>query len=84
MVENAFKYGVSQKDKTSIVFVLNVSDSRISFTAENFVKNKDDVYSSKLGLSNLEERLQIKYSDSYELNISPNGEKYIATLILSG
>jgi len=63
LVENAFKYGVSQKDKTPISFQLKLTGNHLSFITKNQVKDDKTESSHKIGLQNLKSRLQLIYGD---------------------
>ncbi len=82
LVENSFKYGVSQNNISPIIFRLQLVDNYIHFIAENNTKKNEKKSSHKIGLQNLRTRLQLLYNDQFELATEVKENKYIATLIV--
>ena len=86
LVENAFKHGVSAETKSFIKIKLSVDDSDvICFITENsyFPKNKmNDKSGSGIGLENLKRRLELCYSNKYELSSSIEGSTYKSKLLI--
>lgn len=75
-VENAFKYGVSTIEESSIQFTLNATDDRIEFKATNFiVSSKNNLQENTgIGINNVNRRLELLYPNKYQLtNGSDNG-----------
>jgi len=79
-VENAFKYGISQKDKASIFFSLKIEQNNFIFQSENKIVNTKDIQSHLIGISNLKSRLKLKYGENYSLKILEDGQNYIVEL----
>lgn len=73
IVENAFKYGVSQAYKYKIAFQLSVNEKQLTFSSQNTIV-KTNKSSHSFGLENLKERLNLYYQDKYSLQIH-NSEK---------
>lgn len=68
IIENAFKHSALNSE---VKVGVNVCKSVLSFTCENdFDKNKISNTDLKIGLQNLEKRLELIYKDNYEFNIS--------------
>ncbi len=82
LVENAFKYGVSQKNKTPILFQLKLEEPHISFVTENFLKENESESSHKIGLQNLRSRLELAYHKKFDLKTEVIKNKYIVILKL--
>ena len=80
LVENAFKYGVSQKNKSPIDFYLEANENELKFVAKNKKIKSKETTSHLIGISNLEERLKLKYGENSALNISESEEDYIIEL----
>jgi len=82
LVENSFKYGVSQKNKTPISFQLKLERSYLHFITENHFKNKENISSHNIGLQNLKSRLQLLYKEKYNLKTEVKEDKYVVVLKL--
>lgn len=83
-VENAFKHGISFQVKSLVKVSFRWVGDKICFTCMNTLppvsQKATDV--SGIGLDNVKRRLDLLYSDRYELNIERNTEKYNVELIL--
>ena len=77
-VENAFKYGVSTKENTSIVFHLNSGEKKIIFSASNkIIQNESAIRETTgIGINNVKRRLELLYPDKHELQIFNTGENF--------
>jgi two-component system, LytTR family, sensor kinase len=76
-IENAFKHGDLVKPIHVIIEVLN---HELYFSVENHIaKGKKDA-SSGIGLSNVQNRLALIYSERHQMNIDTNKETYKITL----
>ncbi|MFK7848787.1 MAG: sensor histidine kinase [Rhodothermales bacterium] len=72
-VENAFKYGVSPTEQTSIVIHMDLQDRTFSLSVENTViaagtGEPGGVESGGVGLKNVEERLALLYPGKHTLS----------------
>ncbi|MDO5608704.1 MAG: histidine kinase [Capnocytophaga sp.] len=85
LVENAFKHGVSATDTTKIHFSLKISEKTIIFVSENtlLTKKNDDLYSSGIGVENLQKRLQLLYPDKNKYQITKENGLYKATISIT-
>ncbi len=82
-VENAFKYGVSTKENTEIIFHLKVSEKRIIFSASNKVVHTENNYkeTTGIGINNVKRRLALLYPGKHDLRIFNNsGETFSVKL----
>ncbi|MHA4740352.1 sensor histidine kinase [Dyadobacter sp. MSC1_007] len=81
-VENAFKHGAAQTEGECWIQInLSLSDKRLIFSVENSVQTDTKVpFKSGLGLINLKKRLEILFSDSYELMTMPEQGQFLAVL----
>ncbi len=81
-VENAFKYGVSTKENTSIVFHLNIGDKKIIFSSSNKIIHNENVLrdTTGIGINNVKRRLELLYPDKHELQIFNTGENFSVKL----
>ena len=69
-VENAFKYGVSSHEETSIYIGLLVSDTMIQFEVTNQkFQTVDESGKNNIGLKNVTNRLQLIYPRMHKLEI---------------
>ena len=80
LVENAFKYGVSQKNQSPIFFHLEIKENTLSFLSKNKKITATEAKSHLVGIRNLRARLQLKYGKRYSLNIVETEQDYIAEL----
>lgn len=71
-IENAFKHGVSSRDRSFIHIHMQIEPDRISFTSENSIgksSQKDDLQHSGIGLENVRKRLNLLFPEKHELKI---------------
>jgi len=68
-VENAFKHGISYKDKSFINIKFDIKDDRLIFICEN--SNHDNKNNNKggVGLENARKRLELLFPNNYVLDI---------------
>lgn len=83
-VENAFKYGVSTKETSKLLFEVKVNENSIYFTAQNHVfshdKGNDD--NTGIGLKNTKRRLELLYAHKHTLSVTEENHEFIVNLIL--
>jgi len=77
-IENAFKHGISYKHDSFIDIRLNIDESqRICFTCNNSIHHQQtDTHQGGVGLSNIRQRLELLYQDSYTLDIRETAAEY--------
>ncbi len=82
-VENAFKHGVSYRQKSFIHLTLQAQETKIVFECKNSKIQQDplpDVQKLEreggVGLQNVQRRLQLLYGDKYSLRINDEKEIY--------
>ena len=83
LIENAFKYSVDKKE-TTITIDLQMQDNELHFTIQNTYdpqKSKQEV--GGLGLSNLQKRLALYFSDTYVYDVTIEDSMYKANLKLT-
>ena len=79
IIENAFKHSVLNSD---ILIHINVKNGTLVFTCENqFDKERVSTNDLKIGLQNLEKRLELIYKEGYEFKINNSGT-FMVTLKL--
>jgi two-component system, LytTR family, sensor kinase len=77
-VENAFKHGTGAIDACFVHIFAEVKDRVFSFRVVNSIpKKKVDVASTKIGIRNTLERLNILYAGQFELEMGERGDEYI-------
>ena len=75
-VENAFKYGVSTKEQSSIEINLKVTDHTIYFYAKNYIVHSENnmMENTGIGINNVKRRLELLYPEKHQLShVSENG-----------
>jgi len=83
IVENAFKYGVSAHLQTTIEIEITINNDTLYFSTKNaIIKNKSNDNTTKLGLLNLQKRLQIAYDGKHQIKISESNNEYNLNLKL--
>jgi two-component system LytT family sensor kinase len=74
-IENAFKHGVSSRDRSFINIRMAIDPERISFTAENSIGKSSqpgDMQHSGIGLENVRKRLNLLFSGKHKLTVDQN------------
>jgi two-component system, LytTR family, sensor kinase len=86
LVENAFKHGVSQEVDNSWIHIdITLKKNKLTFKIENSYNEgqiRHSQFGSGLGLVNLRKRLDIFYSNGYELKTMQDESSYLVTLKL--
>lgn len=85
-VENAFKHGISLKEKSWIHIKLDCTDTIVNFEVRNsmHIRTESDTEKDKsgIGLKNVAERLNLLYPDKHELNVSEDKDEFIVKLTI--
>jgi hypothetical protein len=81
-VENAFKYGVSTKEKTEIKIHLAVKENKVKFSVTNtIVQHENKIHETTgIGIQNVKRRLTLLYPDKYDLKIETVENYFLANL----
>lgn len=84
-VENAFKYGVSTKETSKLLFVVKATKNSIYFTAQNhmFSHDKGNDDNTGIGLKNTKRRLELLYPNKHSLSVTEENNEFIVNLTLS-
>lgn len=83
LVENAFKYGVSQRYKTPISLKIKIADEHLYFTVSNQIVQEKHEPSFQSGIKNLKSRLEIVYPNQCELLLDKSENDFTASLKIS-
>lgn len=77
-VENAFKYGVSTKEKTTISILLKVAGNNLSFKVVNTIFNHKGVLTEAngIGIQNVKRRLQLIYPNNHTLQVGKQNNQF--------
>jgi len=74
-VENAFKHGVSHRDRSFIHIQMTIENNQINFVSENSIgksSQSGDMQHSGIGLENVRKRLHLLFPDNHKLSIESN------------
>ena len=81
-VENAFKYGVSTKEKTAINITLVTKENNVAFTVTNTIVKADKgiIETTGIGINNVKRRLELLYPGKHTLQVSEENNQFIVHL----
>lgn len=81
-VENAFKYGISTKDKTSIEIKLKATKQTIHFEISNsIVKAENAIHDATgIGINNVKRRLELLYNNKHTLTVKELNNTFTVNL----
>lgn len=86
LVENAFKHGISFKEKSWIYINLLFQENSICLDVRNSIHpaSNSDVNNEKsgIGLKNVAERLKLIYPGRHELKVDSSGNEFVARLVI--
>jgi two-component system LytT family sensor kinase len=73
-IENAFKHGACSIEKCFVDVNVSVKEGTLQLVVKNSIpKKKNDVVSTKIGIRNTTERLNLQYGHNYTLDIKEEG-----------
>jgi LytS/YehU family sensor histidine kinase len=82
-VENAFKYGVSTREISPIIILLELENNELFFSVKNN-KHKNSLLkpaeNTGIGINNSRRRLELLYRNRYSLDIDDNESTYTVNL----
>lgn len=85
-VENAFKHGISLKEKSTIRISLMTKDKTLYFDISNSMHDKPandpEKNNNGIGLVNVQQRLRLMYPNRHELSIRESGKEYFVHLTI--
>lgn len=83
-VENAFKYGVSNRNESGIVIRVDILNGEVSFFCQNRVfETNIDLDRKGVGIANTKKRLDFLYAGQHTLAIEKSDEVFTVNLKLS-
>jgi len=85
-VENAFKHGVSHRERSFIHISLKIKDGLISFKTQNSIGKSSqpgDMQHSGIGLENVRKRLNLLFPEKHTLSIKQEDAVFTAELSIS-
>ncbi|MBO9198695.1 MULTISPECIES: sensor histidine kinase [Niastella] len=83
-VENAFKHGISGKERSWIFIKMECSDKELLFEVRNSIHRRVDLEAGRtgIGLQNVKGRLSLLYPQQHELLIQEKDNEFIVRLHL--
>lgn len=85
-VENAFKHGISLKERSNIRISLATKDKTLYFDISNSIHEKSandpEKDNNGIGLSNVKQRLRLMYPTRHELSIRDSGREFFVHLTI--
>jgi len=81
-IENAFKHGTCAIEKCFVRIIITVENGLLHLHVVNSIPKKTDVVSTKIGLKNTIQRLNLIYDKDYKLDIQDDKNTYIVDLKL--
>lgn len=77
-VENAFKYGVSTKDTSTISIQIKTHSNKIIFDAENYIVTyeNNELEKTGIGINNVKRRLELLYPGKHTLSCESKQQTY--------
>lgn len=86
LVENAFKHGISLKEKSWIKINLDCDEKNIRFEVHNSMHAKRDSDPEKgksgIGLKNVLERLKLIYGGRFQVSVNGDGKEFFVQLAI--
>ena len=81
-VENAFKYGVSTKDSSTINIRIRTKDHIIYFDSSNYIvpTENNDLEKTGIGINNVKRRLELLYPGKHQLTCKSENQYYFVHL----
>ncbi len=81
-VENAFKYGVSTKESSTITISIRTEKNTILFSAVNYIVPSENnlMENTGIGINNVKRRLELMYPDKHKLHTTQKDNYYTVHL----
>lgn len=84
-VENAFKHGVSHRERSFIHLRMQINNGQITFVSENSVgksSHPGDLQHSGIGLENVQKRLNLLFPERHKLTIDNSDAVFRVELVI--
>jgi two-component system LytT family sensor kinase len=85
-IENAFKHGISLKERSYIRIVLMTKENTLYFDISNSIhvkpSNDPEKDNNGIGLANVRQRLKLLYANRHELSIRESGKEFFVHLTI--
>jgi len=82
-IENAFKYGASPSEATTIAIHIVLEKTDLTMTIKNDVLgNREQVEGQGIGLNNVKSRLNLIYPNEHSLDVRELNNEYMVTLAI--
>lgn len=75
-VENAFKHGITSNLEKPIEIRLKTTESELLFSVENYFMSSENYDEKGIGYKNIQQRLEILFSENYILDVTKTQETY--------
>ncbi len=86
LVENAFKHGISLKEKSWIKINLECTEKNVLFEVHNSMHEKTDSDPEKersgIGYKNVLERLKLIYGNRFQISVNGDGKEFFVKLLI--
>lgn len=79
-IENAFKYGISTKEETTIDIQLVSTNTKLSFSVRNTIVKTIKGDTTGIGINNVKRRLELLYPDKHNLQVEEINNQFIVHL----
>jgi len=79
-IENAFKYGISTKEKTVIEIYMLAANNKLSFTVSNTIVQAIRGETTGIGINNVKRRLELLYPGKHDLRVEEQNNQFIVHL----
>ena len=81
-VENAFKYGISAHNNSTIQIQIMVMDNLVSMKVVNPILRSNSILleASGIGLTNVKRRLDLLYENHHQLSITNDEKRFVVNL----
>ena len=79
-IENAFKYGISTKERTVIAINLLAAGNKLSFTVSNTIVKAIRAETTGIGINNVKRRLELLYPGKHDLRVEEQNNQFIVHL----
>jgi two-component system LytT family sensor kinase len=84
-IENAFKHGITSRDRSFIIISMKIGDGQIIFSTENSIgksSQSGDMQHSGIGLDNVRKRLALLFPGKHELKIESGETSFKVELLI--